>query len=231
MEPLAIRYQDVLLRIRQAAAAGPAPTLLAVSKGQPADKIEALFHLGHRDFAENYVQELLEKAEQLEQRGCAGIRWHFIGHLQTNKVKALLQVVDAIHAIDSEKLAREISKRWKASGRAGRLPVFIEVNIDAEPSKSGLPPEETLDFARAIDRDLAGELDLRGLMCIPAPGSTEQIRTGFARLRELELKCRPATHGGLSMGMSGDFELAVAEGATHVRVGTALFGERPQVKA
>jgi pyridoxal phosphate enzyme (YggS family) len=192
----------------------------------PVEAIEALYYLGQRDFAENYAQELQSKAAKLEKRGCTGIRWHFIGHLQTNKVKALLPYLHAVHAVDSEKLARELARHWKTLDRHGRLPVFIEVNIDQEESKSGLPPEAVPEFAYLLSK--IPELWIQGLMCIPAAsGSSEAARDAFRRLRELEVRSRPHTAGRLSMGMSGDFEAAIQEGATHIRVGTALFGPRP----
>jgi pyridoxal phosphate enzyme (YggS family) len=198
----------------------PTVTLIAVSKTQSADAVEALHRQGQRDFGENYVQELLEKSRELEARGCTGIRWHFIGHLQTNKVKALLPVVYAIHSVDSLKLANEISKRSERKIRC-----FLNVNIDREASKSGFTPEETLACAGRV----AGlpNIDLRGLMCIPAPReSADAIRPAFSALRELEKSCRPHTQGELSMGMSDDFEIAVSEGATSIRIGTRLFGWR-----
>jgi pyridoxal phosphate enzyme (YggS family) len=147
--------------------------------------------------------------------------------LQTNKVKALLPFVASIHSVDSEKIAREIAKRWSALGRADKLPVFIEVNIDAETNKAGVAPSEAPALAELIGHELGKELELQGLMCVPAVGGIPNTRgSGFARLRELEAKCRPWSKGQLSMGMSSDFEAAIAEGATQVRVGTALFGKR-----
>ncbi|MCM2322621.1 MAG: YggS family pyridoxal phosphate-dependent enzyme [Oligoflexia bacterium] len=226
---LATRLQQLLKRVdelhRQTPYARNELILLAVSKNHPVELLEALYWLGQRDFAENYVQELLGKAKELEERGCTGIRWHFIGHLQTNKVKALLPLVQSVHAVHSEKLARELANRWKSSGRQGRLPVFIEVNIDEEPSKSGLRAADVPAFAAFVAS--LPELSLQGLMCIPAPSaSAEESRTAFRKLRELELQCRPHTSGRLSMGMSGDYEAAIQEGSTHLRLGTALFGPR-----
>lgn len=201
---------------------GRPTTLLAVSKGQPISKIKELYSLGHRVFAENYVQELLEKAKELE-GSCPEIQWHFIGHLQRNKVKALVAKIHSIHSVDSGSLAQELSKRWLALGRAEKLTVFLEVNIDGESSKSGVSVEEARDASEEIAA-LPG-LELLGLMCVPSKidGSGG---LAFGRLRELEVNCRPFTQGKLSMGMSSDFELALHEGATHIRVGTLLFGER-----
>lgn len=196
--------------------------LIAVSKFQSVENIEELYHLGHRDFGENYVQELIQKAKELENRGCSEIRWHFIGHLQTNKVKTLLPFVGCIQTLDSVKLAQEISKRWKEQGRSQKLSVFVQINIDREPDKSGIFPEESIEIVKEISK--YSELHVEGLMCIPA--QDEDPRPRFIALRELELACRPYTHGKLSMGMSSDFEIALEEGSTHIRVGTALFGDR-----
>lgn len=220
-------YQGVLGRVGVAArGCGRDPsaiTLIAVSKKQPIEKIEALYRLGHRDFGENYVQELLEKAPALEARGCSGIRWHFIGHLQTNKVKALVPYVYSVHSVDSERVAQALAK--VAGGRSSPLSVFIEVNAAGESSKSGIAPDGVPALARRV-AVLPG-LSLQGLMCVPpSDESEERLRARFRELRELELKCRPASLGRLSMGMSADFEAAIREGATEIRVGTLLFGAR-----
>ena len=207
-----------------AAYGGSQLTLLAASKSQSVERMEALYRLGHRDFAENYAQEMIEKASLLASRGCTEIRWHFIGHLQTNKVKMLTPVVSSIHTVDSEKLAREIAKRWAGSGRKGPLSVFIEVNIDSEGTKTGLPQEDVKVLADRIHE--IPELRLEGLMAMPAPGTSVEARRAFARLRGISQGLGSLTQGALSMGMSGDFEDAILEGATHVRVGTALFGAR-----
>lgn len=201
-------------------------TLIAVSKTQPVESIEALYHLGHRDFGENYVQELVEKAEKLRAAGCDGIRWHFIGHLQTNKVKSLIPHLHAVHSVDSEKLALELAKRWKAEcSDCFPLPCFIEVNIDREPTKAGVMPDDVVALATKLAKNPS--IKLMGLMAIPtATQNPEQSAGAFTRLRELEIQCHPHTAGNLSMGMSSDFEVALQHGATHIRVGTALFGQR-----
>ncbi len=216
-------YRSVCARIARAAEAsqlGQVVSLIAVSKFQPIESVEALYRLGHRDFGENYVQDLIKRAEELKQRGCGELRWHFIGHLQTNKVKALLPYVVSIHSVDSVKLAREISKRWTG---VEALPIFVEVNIDEEPSKAGFKSGEVLAGLEEIAR-LPGIL-VQGLMCVPSeegdPGGA------FRKLRELSLRAGALTQGKLSMGMSSDFEVAIREGATHVRVGSLIFGERP----
>ena len=198
--------------------------MIAVSKTQPAQKIRALYELGHRDFGENYVQELVEKAEELR-ASCPELRWHFIGHLQSNKVKSLLPWVASVQSVHSLSLAEELSKRWTLlKGSHGKLPIFLEINVDGEPSKSGLSSSEAGKVAAQIS-GLPG-LDLRGLMCIPSPEGAKS-GSSFRALRELAKSCGNATRGDLSMGMSSDFELALREGATHIRVGTLLFGARP----
>jgi pyridoxal phosphate enzyme (YggS family) len=225
---LAANYRQIMRRITALAGGAGKVTLIAVSKTQPAEAIEALYSLGHRDFGENYAQELIEKATQLES-ACPGIRWHFIGHLQTNKVKTLLPYVHAVHSVDSERLAGELDKRWRQlhSGDV-RLSCFLEVNIDGEATKSGIHPETAPPLAETIASSY-GALKLEGLMAIPAAGEAAAVQKSFAALRELETKCRPHTSGRLSMGMSGDYELAIPEGATHIRVGTALFGPRHSI--
>lgn len=231
-EKRSARYQGILGKIAEAArGAGRDPAsihLIAVSKRQPASAIRELYELGHRDFGENYVQELVEKADELRRQGCDGIRWHFIGHLQTNKARSLVPDVSFVHSLDSERVAAELARRWRSRMEAGsgRLPVFLEVNISGEASKSGLAPGAVAPLAAWIG-ERAPELQLLGLMCIPeASDDPARLRGEFSRLRELEATCRPGSQGMLSMGMSSDYELAIAEGATHVRIGTALFGPR-----
>jgi PLP dependent protein len=219
LSPEATALEERYLRIRDTVERYKA-ALIAVSKTQPVEAIESLYRLGHRDFGENYVQELVAKAEELEQRGCTGIRWHFLGHLQTNKVKMLLGHAHTVHSIDSLKLGIELSKRWN---RSGKLPVFLEINIDLEESKSGVRPQDAVTISKQLAE--LEKLELLGLMCIP---SEEGGLSGesFRRLRELEHQCRPWTQGQLSMGMSRDYEVALREGSTFVRIGTALFGAR-----
>lgn len=215
-------------------------TLIAVSKTQPWESIRELYEQGQRDFGENYVQELVEKAAQARHEGLDEIRWHFLGNLQTNKCKSLVTAADFVHSVDSIRLARELAARWEAAGRAGKLPIFLEINIDREHSKHGFTPADAPVMARTIQGSFA-PLALQGLMCIPSAkisGKTglshaaeEKIAhppeiSAFTRMRELEAHCRPHTQGALSMGMTQDFEEAIAQGATHVRVGTAIFGAR-----
>jgi pyridoxal phosphate enzyme (YggS family) len=178
---------------------------------------------GHTLFGENYVQELVSKAQAVGQ----GAEWHFIGHLQTNKVKKVVGVAGTVQTVDRAELAAELEKRAAAAGVS--VDCLIEVNVGGEESKSGVSPEGV----RALIEACRGysHLGFKGLMCIPPFGPSEQTRPYFARLRALlsELRAGGAVAEGfreLSMGMSGDVEAAVEEGATLVRVGTAIFGER-----
>ena len=197
-------------------------TLLAVTKTQPPEVIREAARLGLNLFGENKVQEAKAKIPQCDSR----LRWHMIGHLQTNKVRDAIQLFEMIHSVDSLRLAEEIDRR---AGEAGKtMPILVEVNVVGEASKFGYRPEQLLaEFARLNE---LRRLELRGLMTMP-PWSplAERARPVFRRLRELKAESEqrlgaPLPH--LSMGMSGDFEVAIEEGATLVRLGTALFGER-----
>jgi pyridoxal phosphate enzyme (YggS family) len=200
-------------------------TLVAVAKTFPAGVVGEAVRAGVADIGENYVQELLGKREELQ--GTA-IRWHFIGHLQTNKVKYLAEWVHMIHAVDSEHLVREIDRRAELAGRV--LDCLIEVNTTREDSKFGVTP----DRAVALTASLAPFANIRiaGLMTIgPFLPDPEGSRPMFRRLRLLReeiasLGQANVTMRHLSMGMTGDFEVAIDEGATLVRVGTAIFGSR-----
>jgi pyridoxal phosphate enzyme (YggS family) len=202
-------------RVRAALPAGV--TLVAVSKTQPAAAVREAYAAGQRDFGENYAQEWREKADALAD--LAGLRWHFIGSLQTNKVRLLAGRVHAIHTVDRVELAREISKRFAAKGAVVRA--YLEVNTGGEATKSGCAPDEAPALAEAV-RALPG-LDLAGLMAIPPP--SEDPRPHFRLLRGLRDRLGLPE---LSMGMSADWRVAVEEGATVVRIGTAIFGERPR---
>ncbi len=196
--------------------------LLAVSKKQPLEKIREAAAAGQREFGENFVQEGVEKIEALSD---LDLTWHFIGHLQSNKTRVVAEYFDWVHTIDKLKTARRLSDQ-----RPPGLPplnICIQVNVDDEASKSGVTPDALPELARACAE--LPNLRLRGLMCLPAirTGFDEQ-RVPFAALRRLAEELR---HGGietdtLSMGMTADFRAAVFEGATIVRIGTALFGER-----
>lgn len=191
--------------------------LIAVSKLHSYAAIRTLYEAGQRDFGENYVQELVSKAQAAKRDGLEEIRWHFIGHLQSNKVKLLLPYVTMIHGVGSFRLAEEISKRVES----GPISVLIEVNIDGQESKSGAQISELRELATRM----AGLpcLDLKGLMCIPDPNRPGGAREAFRRLAALGADLGLVE---LSMGMTGDYVDAIEEGATLVRIGTAIFGER-----
>jgi pyridoxal phosphate enzyme (YggS family) len=221
-----IRQVHRRLRAAEEAAGRPAGSvsLLAVSKQQDTAAIEAALGAGQAAFGENYLQEALEKISTLAGRSA---EWHFIGALQSNKTKAVAENFDWLHSLDSARLARRLS----AQRPAGRPPlqVCIQVNVSGENSKSGVTPEQTLSLAR----DVAAfpNLRLRGLMTLPAPSDdADEQRRPFRLLRELlqALRADGLDVDTLSMGMSADLEAAVLEGATMVRVGTAIFGPRPR---
>jgi PLP dependent protein len=191
-------------------------TLVAVSKTQPPDAIREAYAAGQRDFGENYAQEWRAKAEALAD--LADLRWHFIGGLQTNKVKYLAGKVAYVHTVDRVELARELSRRFAAAGSRAR--VFLEVNVAGEASKAGCAPSD-VPALHAAAVALPG-LEVVGLMCIPP--ADDDPRPHFQALRALrdDLGLRE-----LSMGMSADWRIAVEEGSTFVRIGTAIFGARP----
>ena len=196
--------------------------LLAVSKRQALKKVADLAAAGQRDFGENQVQEALDKMPELS---AYPIVWHFIGTVQSNKTRSIAEHFDWVHAVDRAKIARRLSAQ--RPDHLDDLNICLMVNIDDEASKSGVRPEELLALATACTE--LPKLRLRGLMCLPAIRATmDEQRKPFARLRELkeELQAAGIRLDTLSMGMSGDFAAAIAEGATIVRVGTALFGQR-----
>jgi pyridoxal phosphate enzyme (YggS family) len=193
----------------------PGVTLVAVSKTQPPEAIREAHAAGQRHFGENYAQEWRAKAEALAD--LEGVVWHFVGSLQTNKVRVLAGRVGYVHTVDRPELAREISKRWAAAGAVAR--VFLEVNVGGEASKSGCAPAKAEALAAEV-RTLPA-VALVGLTCIPPPGGDP--RPHFRTLRALRDRLGLRE---LSMGMTSDWRIAVEEGATFVRIGTALFGER-----
>lgn len=224
------RYRAVRERIRQAAVgAGHDPAeicLLAVSKGQPVQALDALQRLGQRDFGESHLQEALPKLNAL-----AGhhLNWHFIGPLQTNKCRDIAARFDWVHSLDRPQLAERLNRL-----RPQHLPplqICLQVKLSAEPQKSGAQPEDLALLAETV----AGlpRLCLRGLMTIPqASREQSEQRAAYARLRSLFNQMRSAGHAldTLSMGMSEDLEAAILEGSTMVRIGTALFGPRPAAR-
>jgi len=217
--------EDILLQLNNAAAASgrPEPRLLAVSKTQDATAVAELADAGQRAFGENYVQEAIAKAEELTGRG---LEWHLIGHLQSNKAKEAAGLFDWVQTVDRPKLVDALA-RHRADDRPP-LNVLIQVNIDDESSKHGCQPGDVPALARAIAAE--PRLCLRGLMAIPTPHpDPEQRRDAFRRTHALfdALRAGHPTVDTLSMGMSDDYAVAIAEGATMVRIGTALFGARP----
>jgi MAF protein len=227
--PMARRLACLRGRIAAACqAVGRSPdevALIAVSKTRPPEDVRAALALGLEDFGENYVQEWREKAEALGE----GPRWHFIGHLQSNKAKYLAAGAAAVHALDS---ASAVEALDRAASKAGRtIDVCIQVNVGGEAQKSGVDPANV--EALLVQAAAAPGLRLRGLMTVPPDGALCETRAFFAELRRmrdtLATPARPLPW--LSMGMSGDFDQAIAEGATHVRVGTALFGARAAAPA
>jgi PLP dependent protein len=223
---VAERLAQVHARIERAAqASGRSPgevKLIAVSKTKSAEVIREAYASGQRAFGENYAQELSAKAEALAD--LAELEWHFIGHLQTNKARVAARFAHVVHTIDSAALVRELGKR-AARERTSPLAVLIEVNIGGEAQKAGASPGEIEEVMLAVRAQPS--LALRGLMTLPRAGDPDAARKTFETLALLR-----NLHGGatalpeLSMGMSEDLEIAVTCGATFVRVGRAIFGER-----
>jgi pyridoxal phosphate enzyme (YggS family) len=197
-------------------------TLVAVAKTFPADRIAEAVAAGIADIGENYVQEIREKREALIEHP---IRWHFIGHLQTNKVKYIAPWVSCIHSVDSATLGGEISRQCERAGR--RVEVLVEVNTTGETSKFGVHPEYAGELVSRL-KEFPG-IDVRGLMTIgPFDPDPEASRPAFRMLDGLRKKLSEegTTLSECSMGMTNDFEVAIEEGATVVRIGTAIFGNR-----
>lgn len=225
-ERIAENLAAVRARIDGACArAGREPSsvrLVAVTKTWPAEVVRAAYAVGLRDFGENYAQEFVDKATQLADLD--GLRWHFIGHLQTNKARVIAPVVSAVHSIDSAKLAAELGRRAESAKRV--IDAYAQVNVSGEASKSGCEPGELGAVLAAIEA--SPSLRLRGLMTVPP--ASEDANEAAPVFRAL-VALRDATGGAarmpeLSMGMTHDLEVAIACGATVVRVGSALFGAR-----
>ena len=201
------------------------PQLIAVSKTKPVSAITEAYEAGIRDFGENKVQELIEKYDQLPK----DIRWHMIGHLQRNKVKYIVDKVYLIHSVDSLRLAEEISK--EACKKSVVVSILIEINIAKEDSKFGLTDYRTiLNLIKEVA--LLPNIQIKGLMTVPPyTENSEENRPYFANLRQLAVDIMQENIDNinmdiLSMGMTGDYEVAIEEGASYVRVGTGIFGER-----
>jgi pyridoxal phosphate enzyme (YggS family) len=223
---LTLHVNHVRSRIRTAAiAAGRDPgsvTLVAVTKAKTAESVRLAATAGVTDFGENYLQEALAKMDQL---ASLNLLWHFIGAIQSNKTRAIAERFDWVHSVDRLNVARRLSEQRPF--HAPPLNVCIQVALVPEPTKAGVPPDGLSALATAVAE--LPRLRLRGLMCLPPPQPTpKDERAVFARLRAAlqDLNAGGLKLDTLSMGMSGDFESAIAEGATLVRIGTALFGSR-----
>jgi pyridoxal phosphate enzyme (YggS family) len=199
--------------------------LVGVTKTVDLDRIKEAVSAGLQILGENYVQEARGKIRELKDR----VSWHFVGRLQTNKAKYAVKLFDMIQTVDSFRLAQELNRRAQPLGRT--VPIIIQVNLASEVSKGGVEPSECLSLIRQVS--VLENLQIRGLMTMPPFfDQPERARPYFAQLREMSQKIAEAQVAGvemheLSMGMSGDFEAAIEEGATLIRVGTAIFGERP----
>lgn len=200
-------------------------TLVCVSKTKPESDILEAYDLGERIFGENHVQEIVQKSADIDR---PGLCFHMIGHLQTNKVRQIVDKVSLIHSVDSLKLAKEISK--EAVKRGITVPVLLEINIAGEESKYGIAPEETGALAETI-ASLPG-VKIEGLMTVaPITENAEENRVYFRKMKQLSVDIKGknidnVSMNVLSMGMTGDYTVAIEEGATHVRIGTGIFGKR-----
>lgn len=225
------RLQQTQTRIASAASHyGRSPDsvgLVAISKGHPAAAIRTLAGAGQRDFGENYLQEALPKLDELHD---LELTWHYTGQLQSNKTRTVAERFDWVHTLDRERIAIRLSEQRPHS--AAPLQVCIQVSLEAEPGKGGVAPAELLPLAQRLAS--LPRLQLRGLMCIPPP--TDRIETQRALFERLahclaELNSHGMALDSLSMGMSEDLEAAIAAGATWVRIGTSIFGERERARA
>jgi PLP dependent protein len=237
MDLIAANFARVLERIAASASKAGRPVdpirLVVVTKGHPVEAVQAAIASGAQDLGENYVEEALPKMEALS--GPEGVRWHMVGHVQSRKARAVSERFDWVHSLDSLKLAARLDRFAGESGR--RLPVLLECNVSGEESKFGwkaYPEVSWGELAEAIGPLLELQnLEVRGLMTMaPFSPDSETARPYFKRLRRLQSRLADefpsVTWDELSMGMSADFEIAIQEGATMVRVGTAVLGERPQ---
>jgi pyridoxal phosphate enzyme (YggS family) len=224
MATIADNLQAIRQRIERAARAASrdpaAVTLLAVSKTHPVGRIEEAHGAGQRAFGENYVQEALEKMQVMQEKQATGLQWHLIGPLQSNKTRLAAERFDWVHTVASEKIAKRLSEQ-RPTGMAP-LNVLIQVNASGEASKSGVQAGDVLHLSKTVSS--MKNLRLRGLMAIPEPGAPQ------ARFREINVLFEKLKgefgFDTLSMGMSDDMEAAIAQGATLVRIGTAIFGSR-----
>ncbi len=225
-ENLAVIQQRISAACERAGRAPESVTLLAVTKGQPPEVVNEAGKLGLTFIGENKIQEAKSKIPL-----CSGkLRWHFIGHLQTNKCRDAVELFEMIQSVDSLHVAQEISKRAEQAGKT--MPILLEVNLAGEASKFGYAPDRVQAELKQLN-DLP-RLEIHGFMTVPPwTSNAEHVRPVFRQMRELKERAEqtlgaPLPH--LSMGMTGDFEVAIEEGATIVRIGTALFGPRKYVK-
>ena len=232
-EDLRARLGDVNRRIaaacERAGRQASEITLVAVSKTVSAPRVREAIEAGVRTLGENRVQEAAAKIPELGAISAErGVQWHLIGHLQSNKARLAVELFDAVHSVDDLKLAERLDRLATRSGK--RLPIFIEVNLGGEESKTGAAPDEVLPLCEQVGK--LPRLELKGLMAVPPlSGAPEDARPFFRQLRRLRDEARQSGAAGgqfndLSMGMSDDFEIAIEEGATFVRIGAAIFGAR-----
>jgi pyridoxal phosphate enzyme (YggS family) len=205
-------------------------TLVAVSKTKPVSDILELYNLGHRDFGENYVQEMITKAGQLPK----DIRWHYIGHLQTNKVKLIAPFVQLIHGVDSLKLLEEINKQGEKTGRV--IDCLLQVHIASEETKFGLNEGELNILSKELTDNPMSDVQVCGLMGMASfTENISLVRGEFKNLKRIfDCHAKPATRNSklvtLSMGMSSDYKIAIEEGSNMVRIGSLLFGDRAKIE-
>ena len=218
-EQLNLAYQNLTEKLQALPAAKLTPQLLAVSKTKPVSAVVAAYQAGQRQFAENYPQELAEKAAQLS--SYPDIVWHFIGPLQSNKTRLVAETAHWVHSIDRLKIAERLAAQRPAA--LGPLKVLLQVNISNEPSKAGIAAADMLQLAADVSN--LPQLQLKGLMAIPAPGMSEPAFAAMAQLSKTLQQHYPQADE-LSMGMSDDWPLALRYGATMIRLGTAIFGAR-----
>lgn len=211
---------DIQKRIEQYQNTQDAPHLLAVSKKHSSDAIKCAYDAGLRKFGENYVQEAVDKIVELEH---LDIEWHFIGHIQSKKCSVIAQHFQWIQTVDRIKVAEKLNQAANAP-----LQILIQINIDEDPNKGGISADDTLSFASQLSAFT--QLNLRGLMCMPSvKTSAEANRESFKRMRLLFEELQQAGYAidTLSMGMSGDYPIAIEEGSSMIRLGTQIFGSRP----
>jgi pyridoxal phosphate enzyme (YggS family) len=224
---LAQRYREIVdridLAVKSSSRSSTDVTLVVVTKNHPHQLVLDLLALGSRDFGENRDQEAAPKAKELSGQSTEAFRWHFIGQLQTNKVKSVLEYAHLIHSLDRESLLTELQKRTE--DRADALGVFIQVNLTEDPDRGGVRVPDLMGFAEKVlasqGLKLEGLMGVGGLQVAPE-AEFEKLANLSAQLRQLAPDAK-----GLSMGMSSDFEAAIGYGATHLRIGTAITGNRP----